>query len=91
VLNRFGLPDGSALLIATEEWLTRNGRELWRHGVVPDIAVTLPSDATPLTPETERNLTAAGLQASKDTQLLKAIESLPGTVDGARFVTTGGR
>jgi carboxyl-terminal processing protease len=91
VLSRFGLPDGSALLIATEEWLTRNGRELWRHGVVPDVAVTLAPDATPLTPETERNLTAAGLQASKDTQLLKAIQLLPGTVRGARLVAAGGR
>jgi carboxyl-terminal processing protease len=82
VLNRFGLPDGSALLIATEEWLTRNGRELWRHGVVPDTTVTLPPDATPLAPESERNLTAAGLQSSGDTQLLSAIRSLSST-DGS--------
>jgi carboxyl-terminal processing protease len=87
VLNRFGLPDGSALLIATEEWLTRNGRQIWRHGVVPDIAVALSPDARALTPETERNLTAADLQASKDTQLLKAIEVLGGAAKIAPSVT----
>jgi carboxyl-terminal processing protease len=84
VLNQFGLPDGSALLIATQEWLTRNGRELWRHGVTPDTKVTLPADARPLIPETEQDLTAAGLQASKDTQLLTAVDSLTGTVSVQR-------
>jgi carboxyl-terminal processing protease len=78
VLQRFDLSDGSGLLIATKEWLTRNGRVLWRHGVTPDTAVALPTGAQPLVPEAEQNLTAAELQSSKDTQLLKAIDSLGG-------------
>jgi hypothetical protein len=36
----------------------------------------LPADAQHLIPESERNMTAAQLQSSKDTQLLKAIASL---------------
>ncbi|MGE5601706.1 MAG: S41 family peptidase [Nitrososphaerales archaeon] len=78
VLQQFGLSDGSAELIATKEWLTRNGRELWRHGVSPDTVVALPAGAQPLTPETERNLTATDLQNSKDAQLLKALSMLAG-------------
>ena len=83
VLQRFDLSDGSALLIATQEWLSRNGRELWRHGVTPDITVALPANAEPLIPETERNLTAAELQASHDAQLLKAVANLSGARQAA--------
>ncbi len=83
VLNQFGLSDGSALLIATQEWLTRNGRQLWRHGVTPDTTVALSADATPLTPETERNLTATDMKASTDAQLLKALQILEGPPAGS--------
>jgi carboxyl-terminal processing protease len=76
VLQRFDLADGSAELIATKEWLSRDGRELWRHGVSPDVVVALPADVQPLIPEAEGNLTATGLQNSKDAQLLKAITIL---------------
>jgi carboxyl-terminal processing protease len=82
VLNRFGLQDGSALLLATQEWLTRNGREVWRHGVTPDIAVTLQPGANILTPDAERDLTASQLQGSGDAQLLKGLDSLTGTDRG---------
>jgi carboxyl-terminal processing protease len=76
VLNQFGLADHSALLLATEEWLTPSGHALWHHGVSPDVEVPLPSAASPLTPETERAMTLAQVEASNDAPLLRAMSSL---------------
>ena len=76
VLNEFKLSDGSALLLATEEWLTPSGKTIWHQGITPDVTVTLSSDIIPLVPEAERNMTAEQLKASGDQQLLKAIELL---------------
>ncbi len=78
VLNEFPLSDGSALLLATEEWLTPSGRVIWHQGIVPDQAVALPLDADALVPEAEQGLTAGQLQTSGDTQLLRAISVLSG-------------
>jgi carboxyl-terminal processing protease len=88
VLNEFDLSDGSALLLATEEWLTPKGRVIWHQGIAPDIKVVLPTQTAPLTPETEQGMTADKLQASGDTQLLRAIEILSQhtpTMTHARF------
>jgi len=76
VLNEFGLSDGSALLLATEQWLTPNGRHIWHQGIEPNVPVALGSDQPLLQPETERALTAQELQGSDDIQLLKALELL---------------
>jgi carboxyl-terminal processing protease len=76
VLNQFRLPDGSAMLLATELWLTPKGRVIWHQGITPDVTVELPTDINPSIPETERNLTAEDLKNLKDTQLLKALELL---------------
>lgn len=76
VLNEFSLSDGSALLLATEQWLTPSGRVIWHTGIVPDTVVTLPLDAPLLRPEAERQLTAAELQSSEDAQLLQAVQLL---------------
>jgi C-terminal processing protease CtpA/Prc len=75
-LNQFRLPDGSAMLLATELWLTPKGRVIWHQGITPDVTVELPTDINPSIPETERNLTAEDLKNLKDTQLLKALELL---------------
>jgi carboxyl-terminal processing protease len=79
VLTEFSLSDGSALMLAVQEWLTPNGRVIWHKGVAPDQAVTLPSGTNGLTPEAERDMTLAQLQASGDQQLLKAFNSLTQT------------
>ncbi len=76
VLDEFRLSDGSALLLAVEEWLTPSGHSFWHTGITPDVALSLPPDVTPLTPETERDLSAAQLQSAADTQLLRALEML---------------
>jgi len=78
VLNEFPLQDGSALLLAVEEWLTPAGRVIWHKGIVPDVPVALPANATPLVPEEEQAMTADQLQSSGDTQLLRAISILTG-------------
>lgn len=76
VLSTFRLSDGSALLLGTSEWLTPNGRQIWKRGIVPDIPVPLGPDATPVTPRLEKEMTSEQIRSSTDAQLLKAIELL---------------
>lgn len=79
VLTEFPLSDGSALMLAIQEWLTPNGRVIWHKGIMPDQTVALAANATPLSPEAERTLTTAQLQASNDKQLLKALSAFSGS------------
>jgi carboxyl-terminal processing protease len=76
VLGEFKLSDGSAVLLAINEWLTPKERRIWHKGISPDIEVSLPRDASVVMPESETKLTADVLAQSTDTQLLKAIEVL---------------
>jgi carboxyl-terminal processing protease len=76
VLNEFPLSDGSALLLATEEWLTPNGTSFWHKGIQPSIQVALPANISPVIPDQEQGMTAKQLQDSQDTQLLKGIQIL---------------
>jgi carboxyl-terminal processing protease len=78
VLSQFPLPDGSALLLATEEWLTPSGKSIWHNGITPDIQVTLPASATPLVPAAEEGMSQAAIAASGDTQLLRGMRELNG-------------
>jgi carboxyl-terminal processing protease len=78
VLQEFGLSDGSALLLATEEWLTPGGRVIWHVGITPDVVVALPPNTAPLLPEAEAGMTPEQLRASGDDQLLLALELLTG-------------
>ena len=76
VLNQFSLPDGSALLLAVQEWLTPAGKTIWHVGLTPDEVVSLPKGVTLLVPEEESGLTLAQVQASGDQQLLAAMKLL---------------
>ena len=76
VLETFSLSDGSALMLAVEEWLTPDGHVIWHHGITPDVVVSLPPEETPLLPVTERELTAEKLRESGDVQLLRALDLL---------------
>jgi len=73
VLQEFRLSDGSALLLAVEEWLTPNGQSFWHKGVTPDFPVMLPNNATPLFPGAERSLTTKEFEVSEDRQLMDAL------------------
>ena len=81
VLNQFGLSDGSALLLATEEWLTPEGRLIWHHGIVPDVQVALPQGTAPLLPQAEAGMTEEQVRNSGDAQLLRALELLDQSAD----------
>ena len=76
VLNTFGLSDGSAILLATEQWLTPDGRVIWREGIVPDEVVELTGPVQLLVPETADDLSAEEVAASEDAQVLRAVELL---------------
>jgi carboxyl-terminal processing protease len=76
VLNEFYLSDGSAMMLAIQEWLTPNGQSFWHKGIDPQIQVSLPANVAPLTPTQIKDLTAAQLQSSQDLQLMKAIDLL---------------
>lgn len=76
ILQPFPLEDGSALLLATKEWLTPAGRLIWHQGIPPDSSVALPPETPLLRPLVERNLTVPALHSTADGQLLRALELL---------------
>jgi carboxyl-terminal processing protease len=76
VLEQFPLSDGSAMLLAVEEWLTPDGNTIWHKGITPNVVVALPEGITPLFPEEERDMTPQNLLESKDIQLLDALKLL---------------
>ena len=76
VLNRFSLSDKSAMLLATEEWLTSKGRLIWHAGIVPDKKVTQALDVLPLGADVLRTMSAADVQTTKDAQFLQALQDL---------------
>jgi carboxyl-terminal processing protease len=76
VLNEFGLSDGSAILLATEQWLTPAGRVIWREGIVPDETVELGGAVRLVVPETVDELSVETLPTIEDAQVLRALEIL---------------
>jgi len=76
VLTEFQLSDGSALLLAVEEWLTPDKRSFWHRGIQPDLRVPMSPEIEPLRPSLERDMTAAQIQSSPDIQLKRAIALL---------------
>ncbi|MGA2515580.1 MAG: S41 family peptidase [Thermodesulfobacteriota bacterium] len=76
VLETFSLSDGSAMMLAIEEWLTPAGHVIWHQGISPDVVVHLSAEVTPLIPASEKGLTAEELQNSQDVQLLRALHLL---------------
>jgi carboxyl-terminal processing protease len=76
VLNQFALSDGSALLLATEEWLTPSGQTIWHKGITPQTVVQLPEGTNMLTPDALKALNMSQLQSSGDSQFLRALNLL---------------
>ena len=73
VLQEFPLSDGSALMLATQEWLTPDGHTIWHKGITPDRVVPLPEDVAPLFPDEEKTMTPSELKDVRDRQLLEAL------------------
>jgi len=84
VLETFSLSDGSALMLATEEWLTPAGHVIWHQGISPDLVVPLPPEVITLIPATEKGLTAEELRQSQDVQLLRALDLLDHQIGQSR-------
>ncbi len=85
VLQQFTLPDGSALYLGTQEWLTPDGHFIRQNpnkpgsgGINPDIIVRPNPNASTLTPnvENQQHLTEQQILNSGDTQLSAAINYL---------------
>ena len=76
VLQEFKLSDGSAMLLAVQEWLTPSRRSFWHKGIAPDIVVAMTNRADLVTPRDLPGMTRAQLEKSPDTQLLRALETL---------------
>ena len=74
VLNQFDLPDGSALRIGTVQWLTPNGRQIWHHGIAPDVVVSLPSGQSAFGPDEIGRLSPAAVGSMADSQFLAALK-----------------
>ncbi len=86
VLEEFRLSDGSALLLAVQEWLTPSGHSFWHKGITPEFTMPLAGDAQPLFPTSEKEMTPEQLAQTQDRQLLKAVElvsdqSVPATTN----------
>jgi carboxyl-terminal processing protease len=79
VLQRFSLSDGSALMLAINEWLTPAKKTIWHQGISPDVTVGLPPDASPLFPTREMIMTPTEIKGSEDSQLLQAWEMILGS------------
>jgi carboxyl-terminal processing protease len=84
VLGEFRLMDGSALLLAIQEWLTPKGESFWHKGLTPQTQVSLPEGVDPLLPDNERNMTPAQLQSTSDRQLLSAVKIVDSQLASAR-------
>ncbi len=89
VLREFKLSDGSALLLAIEEWLTPDGHVIWHKGIKPNVVVPMSARASLLFPSNERTMTAAQLRHSSDAQLLRALELLQSRVKVLSAENTG--
>jgi len=76
VLTPYTLSDGSMLLLGTSEWLTPDGREIWRHGITPDETVELSADQHILVPTDVKEMTADEFWQAGDAQLLAAVKAL---------------
>jgi carboxyl-terminal processing protease len=76
VLQVFGLSDGSAIALATAEYLTPDGNRIFGKGIKPDQIVALPIGAAPTDPNALATMTPTQFAASTDAELLAAVKAL---------------
>lgn len=76
VLLTFDLPDGSAIRLAVERWLTPDGELIFGQGIDPTIPLPLPVDEVPLDPNEVSQLAPEDVTSLPDSQLRRAIELL---------------
>jgi carboxyl-terminal processing protease len=88
VLNTFDLPDGSALLLGVELWLTPDGRRIFPNGITPDQGVQLAVGVQPLEPDQVAALSASQVRSTSDLQLLAGLQALGAVPAGTVPYTT---
>ena len=76
ILFDFGLPDGSAIRLAVERWLTPDGDLIFGKGIAPTVEVALPLDQVPLQPDEVNLIAPADVPTTPDDQLHRAIDLL---------------
>ena len=76
VLLNFDLPDGSAVRLAVERWLTPDGDLIFGRGIDPNVSVPMPIDEVPLDPTEVGHLDPSQIATMPDGQLRRAIELL---------------
>lgn len=77
VIHEYSLSDGSAIKLATDEWLTPNGNVIRGSGIEPDVEAGLKEGQGASTPAEGRGLSKEEISA-KDAQLQRAYEVLQG-------------
>ena len=77
VIYEYALSDGSAIKLATDEWLTPNGDFIRGSGIEPDVEAGLKEGQGASTPAEGRGLSKEEISA-KDAQLQRAFEVLQG-------------
>ncbi len=75
VLDEYALSDGSAILIATAQWLTPNRDPIQGAGIEPDVKASLGEGQKPRAPDELRGLSKEEIFA-EDAQLKRAFEVL---------------
>ncbi len=78
VQNVKRLSDGSALLLTIAKYLTPNGEDIMKKGIMPDVEVNLPSEEA----ETKAEAEIEPEPEARDLQLLKAIQILREKING---------
>ena len=76
VLLSFDLPDGSAIRLAVERWLTPEGELIFGRGIAPTFELLLGPDDVPVEPDELRDIPSNGVPSLSDSQLLRALEIL---------------
>ena len=77
VTHQYPLSDGSAVSLATDEWLTPDGASIQDTGIVPDAEARPEEGQGAPTPAESRGLSREEIFA-KDAQLRRAFEVLQG-------------
>ncbi len=83
VLTPFRLSDGSVLRLGVSNWLTPEGNLIKGQGIAPDFEVEQAASTPLLNPTEISSMTEEEVQASEDTQFLRALEMLNPSADSA--------
>jgi carboxyl-terminal processing protease len=80
LLHAYRMCDGSVVFLATAEWITPGGQQIWHQGISPTIEMKLPVESDALFPGAAAYLNGQGFTQHEDRQLAEALTILaPGS------------